>query len=102
MEDRKATTRRPRPSATKASGTDKPKASTGAKRSRAESAPPATDRRAWIATAAYFRAERRGFTPGGEIDDWLAAEAEVCARAEPPGAARPARKATPRTRKPAG
>jgi len=30
-----------------------------------------------IRVAAYLRAERRGFAPGNEIDDWLAAEAEV-------------------------
>jgi hypothetical protein len=29
-----------------------------------------------IAHAAYLRAERRGFAPGHEVDDWLAAEAE--------------------------
>jgi len=34
-------------------------------------------RRALIAEAAYLRAERRGFVPGQETDDWLAAEAEV-------------------------
>ena len=34
-------------------------------------------RRAMIAQAAYLRAERRGFAPGGEEEDWLAAEAEV-------------------------
>lgn len=34
-------------------------------------------RRAMIAQAAYLRAERRGFTSGGEVEDWLAAEAEV-------------------------
>ena len=34
-------------------------------------------RRALIAETAYLRAERRGFTPGYETDDWLAAEAEV-------------------------
>jgi hypothetical protein len=27
-----------------------------------------------IAVAAYFLAERRGFAPGHELDDWLAAE----------------------------
>ncbi len=37
----------------------------------------AEERRQLIARAAYFRAERRGFTPGSEIEDWLAAEAEV-------------------------
>lgn len=35
------------------------------------------DRRRMIAEAAYFRAERRGFAVGGELDDWLAAEAEL-------------------------
>lgn len=34
-------------------------------------------RRAMIAQAAYLRAERRGFAAGGEVEDWLAAEAEV-------------------------
>jgi Protein of unknown function (DUF2934) len=34
-------------------------------------------RHALIAEAAYLRAERRGFSPGHETDDWLAAEAEV-------------------------
>ena len=30
-----------------------------------------------IAEAAYYIAERRGFEPGAELDDWLAAEAEI-------------------------
>lgn len=30
-----------------------------------------------IAIAAYYRAESRGFTPGGEVEDWLVAEREV-------------------------
>ena len=34
-------------------------------------------RRALIAQAAFYRAERRGFEPGHEVQDWLAAEAEV-------------------------
>ena len=38
-------------------------------------------RRAMIAEAAYFRAERRGFAPGYEIEDWLACEQELDARA---------------------
>jgi hypothetical protein len=37
-------------------------------------------RRAMIAEAAYFRAEARGFAPGGELEDWLEAEKEVDAR----------------------
>lgn len=35
------------------------------------------ERRQLIAEAAWYRAEARGFAPGGEVDDWLAAEAEV-------------------------
>lgn len=30
-----------------------------------------------VATAAYYRAEKRGFTPGQELDDWLEAEREI-------------------------
>ena len=30
-----------------------------------------------VAKAAYFRAQRRGFAPGHEMEDWLAAQAEV-------------------------
>jgi hypothetical protein len=33
-----------------------------------------------IAEAAYHHAQARGFEPGHEIEDWLAAEAEVDAR----------------------
>jgi hypothetical protein len=35
------------------------------------------DRHASIALAAYFRSELRGFVPGHEVEDWLAAEEEV-------------------------
>jgi hypothetical protein len=42
------------------------------------------ERRAMIAEAAYFRAERHGFTPGHELEDWLAAEQEVDARLRAP------------------
>ena len=35
------------------------------------------NREARIAEAAYWRAERRGFGGGQELDDWLAAEKEV-------------------------
>lgn len=38
------------------------------------------DHHADIARGAYFRAERRGFVPGHEIEDWLAAEADLLAR----------------------
>lgn len=35
------------------------------------------DRQEMISTAAYYRAERRGFNGGDEVQDWLAAEAEI-------------------------
>ena len=38
------------------------------------------DRYRMIAEAAYFRAMRRGFASGGEVQDWLEAEADVDAR----------------------
>jgi hypothetical protein len=34
-------------------------------------------RAALIAEAAFFRSEKRGFVPGHEVEDWLAAESEV-------------------------
>ena len=34
-------------------------------------------KREMIAEAAYYRAELRGFTPGGELQDWLEAEAQM-------------------------
>lgn len=37
----------------------------------------ALDRRSMVATAAYYRAERRQFASGHELEDWLAAEADV-------------------------
>jgi len=49
-----------------------------------------------IEMAAFFRAERRGFEPGHEFEDWLAAEAEIAALAPAPAAAR---KPVRRTRK---
>jgi len=35
------------------------------------------ERRRMIAEAAYYLAERRGFAPGHEEDDWLQAEAQI-------------------------
>jgi hypothetical protein len=37
----------------------------------------AEDRGAAIAKTAYLHAARRGFAPGHELEDWLAAENEV-------------------------
>jgi hypothetical protein len=30
-----------------------------------------------VAEAAYYRAEKRGFAPGGDLQDWLEAEAQM-------------------------
>jgi len=48
----------------------------GMPEARAAAPAPASDpaRRARIAIAAYYRAERRGFAPGRENEDWLEAE----------------------------
>jgi Protein of unknown function (DUF2934) len=37
------------------------------------------ERHARIAEVAYRKAGARGFAPGGELEDWLAAEREVAA-----------------------
>jgi hypothetical protein len=46
-------------------------------RSDAGSGISAQERQILVAQAAYFRAEKRGFAPGGELQDWVEAEAEV-------------------------
>jgi hypothetical protein len=40
-------------------------------------------RRQLVAAEAYFRAERRGFAAGNELEDWVAAEAAVDLRLHP-------------------
>ncbi len=47
------------------------------RRARKPPASPKQDCQQMIAEAAYYRARARGFVPGCELDDWLAAEAEV-------------------------
>jgi hypothetical protein len=46
-------------------------------------------RRSMIAESAYLRAERRGFVPGYELEDWIAAESEVDALLEAEHSRRP-------------
>ena len=41
---------------------------------------PEEEVRRQIAEAAYYRAQRRGFAPGYEEQDWIEAEAEVMTR----------------------
>lgn len=54
-----------------------------AKQAKAEERPvsgpaiSAEEREKFVAQAAYFRAEKRGFAPGYELQDWIEAEAEV-------------------------
>lgn len=43
------------------------------------------ERRERIARAAYYNAERRGFEPGGELEDWLKAEQQVDGRSSEKG-----------------
>jgi Protein of unknown function (DUF2934) len=50
---------------------------TRAKPGKAAAETPAVDRRLIIEREAYLRAERRGFEPGHELEDWLAAEHSV-------------------------
>ncbi len=50
---------------------------TGSKLQQREIPSFSESREARIAEAAYWRAERRGFSPGGELDDWLNAEKEI-------------------------
>jgi hypothetical protein len=48
--------------------------------SRPTPSPPAIEKNelnALIAERAYFIAERRGFEPGHDVEDWLQAEAEI-------------------------
>ena len=51
--------------------------SRGAVSGAADAAVSEETRRRMIEQSAYLRAERRGFTAGGEVEDWLLAEAEV-------------------------
>jgi hypothetical protein len=44
------------------------------------------DRQRYIAEAAYYKAEKRGFTVGGELADWIEAEAEIDALLDSRGA----------------
>ena len=56
---------------------------TNTKRRTTTAGNPAIDpdmRRRLIAAEAYFLAERRGFAPGNELADWVAAEAAVDSR----------------------
>ncbi len=59
-------------------------------------------RRAMISEAAYFLAERRGFCPGGELEDWLAAKVKSIGRSAPirPKTAMADKRKTPKCNEP--
>lgn len=57
-----------------ATGTTKPKRKAAVRRPAAVPQVAADAKHRWIAEAAYYRAEQRGFSPGRELDDWLEAE----------------------------
>ena len=73
-------TERNKTPATKAAGaaarTSKSTSRTDTARLKGVGAPP-TERDRLVAEAAYYIAERRGFSPGSELSDWLEAEREV-------------------------
>ena len=71
-------------------------AKTAARRKAAPAVPSRDQRDAMVRMAAYFRAEQRGFAPGNEWEDWLAAEAEIDALV---GAVKPSKAATRKTTK---
>lgn len=71
----KSATHSRKPSTAKRRARGEPKARAATPVRRATASP--DERRAMIAQAAYYRAERRGFAPGGELQDWLEAEAEI-------------------------
>ena len=77
--------RRTRRHATAANGavTDAREDADIAQLAAAKAAARVADHQVKVALAAYFIAEKRGFAPGHELEDWLAAEAEI-AKAEPP------------------
>ena len=104
MEETRKRARKPRvaagkPAATKKAGSAKTAARAKPARPASVAAGPSpAEREAMVRTAAYFRAQRRGFQPGYEWEDWLAAEEEVAARTQRPAAAKPRKAAAGKTR----
>src|ERR1700688_5061538 len=76
---RERTDSRPAPASQRQpSGIPAPAPSTKAPATKAPATfDPSWSRETLIATAAYYRAEKRGFQCGHETEDWLAAEREI-------------------------
>jgi len=64
-------------SVSKSKGNGAARKSTETDKSDPSSGNSACPREQMIAEAAYFLAERRGFTPGNDLADWLQAKANV-------------------------
>jgi hypothetical protein len=70
-------TKKPTPAAAAPATPQEPTEVTASRLERREIPSFSESREARIAEAAYWRAERRGFVAGQELDDWLAAEREI-------------------------
>lgn len=70
-----ATAATPKAATAKTAAPPPKKAAAGPKSEKRAIAP--DQRRNYVEVAAYFIAERHGFTPGRELADWAAAEAEI-------------------------
>lgn len=74
-------TRKPAKPAAPKAATPKPAAKAPEPRKSADEKPSppisAQELQRLVAEAAYYRAQRRGFAPGYELQDWIEAEAEV-------------------------
>jgi len=96
MKETRKPVRKPRtPAVTKLAAKPAPaKAKPAVRKQAAEVVPqttrpsPGDDREERVRVAAYLRAERRGFVRGYELEDWLAAVAEVNAVTASPRGAR--------------
>ena len=98
MEGKKTTARRSRRTETTPAAPVAPKTAPARQRAavnmppvrdEAVATPSPSERQRKIELAAYFRAERRGFAPGDDWADWLAAEAEFDLQLQGPAAAKP-------------
>lgn len=93
MEEKKAPARRARQSAPKRPASTKPRSAApkarGPKPAVATAAAGDADRQSMVAMAAYFRAQKRGFAPGYEMEDWVAAEAEIAGLDAPAAVRKP-------------
>lgn len=69
-----STTKAAKPAEAKAAA---PKKAPAARKSTKKTSVTPEQRYHMIATAAYYLAERRGFTTGYEMQDWIAAEADI-------------------------